>query len=292
MACAAASNLMLPTEAITELESGRAVVLKNWLPRDEMRALYEDASAMHGGGHFSLDALASYAVKRGSPLEQGNDRMTMPSFSASKGTDGPWANYDLGNGEARRRFRARITALRSALASDLHDRPTLAVDARRTHEISYTRYGAGARLPRHTDEHHGELKRAHSVASGDENLKRLRRQSGTDSSAMASSSASRSATGGSTRRSVTWLVYLNEDWDVKADGGQLRLHERAQASCSLVGAHEGDLQVQVALFQHPFKAARPPFPTFERGDLFLYLLDTSGWLAPCDSRPSGEARVP
>ena len=47
-----------------------------------------------------------------------------------------------------------------------------------------------------------------------------------------------------TRRSVTWLVYLNDDdWDAAADGGALRVHERAAPSCARVGARGADLQV-------------------------------------------------
>ena len=69
-------------------------------------------------------------------------------------------------------------------------------DLRRTpparHEFSYTRFAPGASLARHVDEHHEETK-------GTEGWR------------------------APTRRSVTWLVYLNER-DVA--GGRLRAYER------------------------------------------------------------------
>ncbi|KAH8056990.1 protein kinase [Aureococcus anophagefferens] len=61
-------------------------------------------------------------------------------------------------------------------------------------EFSYSRYGPGASLARHIDEHHEELK---GVSGW--------RDAG--------------------RRSVSWLVYLNEGW-APSDGGALRCYER------------------------------------------------------------------
>jgi Rps23 Pro-64 3,4-dihydroxylase Tpa1-like proline 4-hydroxylase len=64
-------------------------------------------------------------------------------------------------------------------------------------EISYTRFGPGAFLKRHTDEHHEEIK---GLAGWSQ----------------------------PTRRSVSWLVYLNDrvDWNPAKDGGQLRCFAR------------------------------------------------------------------
>ena len=42
---------------------------------------------------------------------------------------------------------------------------------------------------------------------------------------------------------MTWLVYLNSGWDAKADGGQLRVHERAEPPAVRVGARGRDLQI-------------------------------------------------
>lgn len=38
-------------------------------------------------------------------------------------------------------------------------------------------------------------------------------------------------------------MYLNENWDGASNGGQLRLHERAQPAATAVGANGADLQV-------------------------------------------------
>jgi len=243
---------MLPRGAIEQLEAGRVVEVRNFLPADEVSALRRDARACFEAGIFKADALATYAQKksRGGAADPANDRKTMPSFYASKGIDGPWVDPALGDAVARARFKSRMTDLRSQLSTRCIGRPTLATDTTHTHEVSYSRYGPGAFLLRHTDEHHGTLKQAHPVASGDENLKRLQRSLSPVGAASASAAAPAAAAAAAptppraaTRRSVTWLVYLNDDWHAATDGGQLRVHERAEPAVSHVGARGRDLQV-------------------------------------------------
>ena len=53
-----------------------------------------------------------------------------------------------------------MAEVRALLARELQERPTLMAEGSHTHEMSYSRYGPGASLPRHTDEHHSELKKA------------------------------------------------------------------------------------------------------------------------------------
>jgi len=81
-------------------------------------------------------------------------------------------------------------------------------------EISYTRFGPGAFLKRHVDEHHEELK-------------------GRDGWMQPS------------RRSISWLIYLNEpDWNPTTDGGKLRCFERTRRPVGRIGATtNGDLQI-------------------------------------------------
>ena len=62
-AAAADAALLLPPAAVAGIEAGRAVVLPDWLPAAEVAALRADAVAMHGAGHFTADALATYGVK-------------------------------------------------------------------------------------------------------------------------------------------------------------------------------------------------------------------------------------
>jgi hypothetical protein len=107
--------------------------------------------------------------------------------------------------------------LREELAFGL-GRPTLS-DAGRgdgRHEMTYNWYEPGASLGRHLDEHHEETK-------------------GTKGWTRPS------------RRSVTWLVYLNdEDWGAE-EGGTLRCFPRSEGCMAAndvpVGAHDGNLQV-------------------------------------------------
>ena len=234
-----AAAACLPFGAVEALEAGRVVVLKNWMSPTEARALRADAAACYAAGHFQLDALAAKKLKATGSLEASDERRVMPSFFASKGTDGPFVDASVGDVAARQRFKARVATLKTALGNDLSGRPSLLAEGAQTHEMAYTRYGVGARLGRHTDEHHGALKNARPVASGDENLQRLQAKLVPQSGAAPS--VVRSAT--LTRRSVTWLVYLNDEYDAARDGGQLRAHERAAPSVTPVGARGGDLQV-------------------------------------------------
>lgn len=75
-------------------------------------------------------------------------------------------------------------------------------------------------------------------------------------------------------------MYLNDDWDPVTDGGQLRLHERAQPSTH-VGALGPDVQVgwlratatdgELPVFLDPFRAPGP-----EGESCMLYARDANG----------------
>lgn len=120
-------------------------------------------------------------------------------------------------------------------------------------EISYTRFGPGAFLKRHVDEHHEELK-------------------GIDGWSKP------------TRRSVSWLIYLNDqDWNKngRKDGGELRCFERKSRPCnrSPIGASKnGDLQIGwlKATAIDPYE--RPVYldaKTHNHGDCSMYILDSN-----------------
>ena len=207
-------DLGLPPSTTSDIAAGRIVAVQNWMPESELSVLRADARAAFAAGHYKADALATYGQKNkaGSAggFDAGSDRMVMPSFYPSKGTDGPWVDASIGNAAARRAFKSRMASVKAALGTAL-ERPSLAADGAQTHEMSYTRYGPGAFLARHTDEHHGMLKIGAKPRP--------------------------------TRRSVSWLVYLNEDWDARSDGGCLRVHERAAPAAAAVGARGADLQI-------------------------------------------------
>ena len=91
----------------------------------------------------------------------------------------------VGDQAARLEFAEQMRDLRVGLARGLR-RPTLAPEGVRKHEMTYNWYEPGAKLGRHLDEHHEETKGAQGWLPP-------------------------------TRRSVTWLVYLNDDWDAAAE---------------------------------------------------------------------------
>ncbi len=226
---------LLPQAHIRAIRRGGVATLPNWLPPHLVSSLRQDAQRLFESGYFRPDGLTNTAVRsRGE--EQGftakDDRQTY------RGGAG-WYDAAAGNIEARLEFADRMDRLRKELAVGL-ERPTLlhnyndvvvrndvagggsggatATTARQQrHEITYNWYEPGAKLGRHLDEHHEETK-------------------GTKGWILPS------------RRSVTWLVYLNENWE-EEEGGALRCFPRSEAMMELngdvapVGAHEGNLQV-------------------------------------------------
>ena len=100
----APATSILPPGTIETIESGRVVVIRDWLPKDLLASLRTDAEQSFAAGHYKADALASYGkkTKAGSNggFDPANDRMVMPSFYPSKGTDGPWVDPSLGDAQA------------------------------------------------------------------------------------------------------------------------------------------------------------------------------------------------
>ena len=123
---AAPATSILPPGTIETIESGRVVVIRDWLPKDLLASLRTDAEQSFAAGHYKADALASYGkkTKAGSSggFDPANDRMVMPSFYPSKGTDGPWVDPSLGDAQARARFKGLMTDVRHLLARELQDR--------------------------------------------------------------------------------------------------------------------------------------------------------------------------
>ena len=201
----AAPSLLSPG-SIEKIAQGGVAVEHNWLPPDLVKSLRADAKELFNAGQFQPDGLTNTARSRS---EQGftskADRQTFRG-----GAD--WSS-DVGNTAARKEFSDRMRRLRSELATGL-DRPTLDPEGTLKHEITYNWYEPGAKLGRHLDEHHEETK-------------------GTKGWRYP------------TRRSVTWLVYLNDGWTAD-EGGALRCFPRSDKELSRnaqVGAHEGNLQV-------------------------------------------------
>ena len=141
---------ILPSDAIKTLEAGRALVVPNWLSREETAALRDDNAACFDAGKFKTFA-SSYV-----PSQAKGSMQMMSSFSGGK--DGFFVDPTLGDFALRQRFKARMAEVKAVLASQLKGRPSLADDIKQTHEVQYIRYEAGAQLGRHTDEHHVSAK--------------------------------------------------------------------------------------------------------------------------------------
>ena len=207
---AAASSVAAPSllspGSIEKIAQGGVAVEHNWLPPDLVKSLRADAKELFNAGQFQPDGLTNTARSRS---EQGftskADRQTFRG-----GAD--WSS-DVGDSAARKEFADRMRQLRSELAAGL-DRPTLEPEGKLRHEMTYNWYEPGAKLGRHLDEHHEETK-------------------GTKGWRYP------------TRRSVTWLVYLNDGWTAD-EGGALRcflISDRELSRNAQVGAHQGNLQV-------------------------------------------------
>lgn len=249
------SSPLMPRECLQTLESGRAVVIPQWLSTREVAVLREDVlKCFREGQHF--EKFVSYSRRQSSSKDC--DPYMMKSFSPVTKQDGPFVDPTVGNFEARQNLKARMAEVKAWLATELQDRrPTLADNIHQTHEIEYLRYAAGGQLERHVDERHVELKRP----MGSQLPKKPN----------------------ATRRSVTWLIYLNDDDWLPLDGGHLRLHERVNPSASEVGSRGPDLQIGWLKAISPNQKDQPVFldPFFgnrltasnERESCVLYTMD-------------------
>ena len=223
----------VPADAFRSVARGRVAVVDDFLARDVVAALRGDAEELWDAGLYSVatgvlrrpfsypvttapcdhfrtpptrrrrDPRNTQAPTRDTKLKRRNERFVLRGSV--------WRDFGIGRGTARSRVAATMDKVRDACAARL-GRADLQRTPPARHEFSYTRFAPGASLARHVDEHHEETK-------GTEGWR------------------------APTRRSVTWLVYLNER-DVA--GGRLRAYERRRpiAGDAQVGATaDGDLQV-------------------------------------------------
>ncbi|KAL1526436.1 hypothetical protein AB1Y20_015148 [Prymnesium parvum] len=195
--------------AIDTIAAGQVHVERDWISPKLLSALRRDAQGLHENGLFSADGLTNNAKSRDEQgFQEKYDRQTFRN-------DGWGAT--TGNLAARLEFAQLMQQLKKELAVGL-GRPTLASGSGSSlesiwchHEMTYNWYEPGASLGRHLDEHHEETK-------GPLGWSRP------------------------SRRSVTWLVYLNDDWR-EEEGGALRCFPRASPSVVPVGADDANLQV-------------------------------------------------
>ncbi|KAL7570647.1 hypothetical protein ACA910_014921 [Epithemia clementina (nom. ined.)] len=249
------------SESVYELiDDCKIAVVPNFLNSQQVHLLRSDAQTLWNQHKFSTDALAGYGSQ--GKFDPTKDRAVLRLNQ--------WKNTESGDWLVRKQFGERMQSIRTDLAYHL-DRPNLNqglatssnIFGNGSTEISYTRFGPGAFLKRHVDEHHEELK------GRDGWLK-------------------------PTRRSISWLIYLNDaDWNGARDGGQLRCFERSDphsanlrlsrsssgssSKCRIGARSNGDLQIGWlrASWQDPVE--RPVFMDARRhdGKCALYILSTS-----------------
>lgn len=259
---------VLPDSAVDTIQKGGIALIDDFLSPADVTTLRTDAQALFQEGHFITDAIAGYGktanIQDKAKFDVHKDRSVCPAYIPSQQLLGPFVNDALGNGEARRKLTKTIAQVRSELSTQL-DRPgmTALPDGLYNHELSYTRFGPGAYLKRHTDEHHEELKGTAGWSKP-------------------------------TRRSLSWLVYLNEpDWNAQHDGGYLRTYPRlATTSVTPVGSRNGDLQIGWLTPTRRDPVERPVFLDARRGgecgNCALYIDSTTeivtGTATPTTSR--------
>lgn len=203
------NNPLISPEDIHKISRGGVAIVPNWLPPHLLESMRADVHQLFNDGQFRPDGLTNTAL--GAANAQGfTSKADRQTFRGGAG----WDDDNLGDGAARAEFAGRMRDLRGELARGL-DRPTLEAEGKLKHEMTYNWYEPLAKLGRHLDEHHEETK-------------------GPKGWQMP------------TRRSVTWLVYLNDDWK-QEEGGVLRCFPRSEehigSSNVQVGVHEGNLQV-------------------------------------------------
>jgi len=239
------NDRLLPSSVYRTIEEGKIAVVPNFLNQADILPLRQDAQQLWLDNKFSTDALAGYGSKGN--FDPTKDRAVLKLKQ--------WKRPDYGNFELRSiKFANLMSSVREELATNLN-RPQMAAPnsaavnkyGAGSTEISYTRFGPGAFLKRHVDEHHEELK------ARDGWLK-------------------------PTRRSISWLIYLNEpDWDASRDGGRLRCFERKQRPIGRIGATtNGDLQIGWVTESNGEIPIYLDAKNHDHGECAMYLVDRNG----------------
>jgi len=239
------NDRLLPSSVYRTIEEGEIAVVPNFLSQSDVLPLRQDAQQLWLEKKFSTDALAGYGSK--GKFDPTKDRAVLKLKQ--------WKRSDYGNFELRSiKFANLMSSVRQELATNLK-RPQLAASnsaavnkyGAGSTEVSYTRFGPGAFLKRHVDEHHEELK-------------------GRDGWLQP------------TRRSISWLIYLNEpDWDASRDGGRLRCFERKRRPMGRIGATmNGDLQIGWLTELNGEIPVYLDAKNHDHGECAMYLVDPNG----------------
>lgn len=198
------------------IQNGQIAMIPEFLSQHDVTTYRNDAQSIYTDGYFTSDALASYGNERNTKFDPSKDRTVLKLQQ--------WKNPTIGNYNLRtNQLGNRISNIRNDLSYQLNRPHLIDKDSYSTSrygvgstEISYTRFGPGAYLKRHVDEHHEELKGVNGWIQP-------------------------------SRRSLSWLIYLNDPktWNINQNNGCLRCYERSTTPPSnIVGSRSnGDLQI-------------------------------------------------
>ena len=92
-----APALEIPRSALSTIHAGKIAVIPDFMPMDEVRLMRSDAANLHADGVFTNNYSTDLA----------DDRQVLRLK--------PWMDRDVGAGDARLRFTARMDALRCRL---------------------------------------------------------------------------------------------------------------------------------------------------------------------------------
>jgi Rps23 Pro-64 3,4-dihydroxylase Tpa1-like proline 4-hydroxylase len=239
------NDRLLPSSVYRTIEEGKIAVVSNFLNEADILPLRQDAQQLWLDNRFSTDALAGYGSK--GAFDPTKDRAVLKLTQ--------WKRSDYGNFELRsNKFANLMSSVRQELATNLNRPQLVAANSAAVNkygigstEISYTRFGPGAFLKRHVDEHHEELK-------------------------------GRDGWSQPTRRSISWLIYLNEpDWNASRDGGRLRCFERKRRPMGQIGATtNGDLQIGWMTESGGELPVYLDAKNHDHGECAMYLIERNG----------------
>lgn len=196
------------TSDLSDIRQGKIYIQHNFLNPTEVQALRNDIRQLceHKHTPFQLSGLSNRVVGDSNLFDK-SDRLTCTITPTLIRGD---SQYSYIRSVVEEKLDALKVMLQSSLSSTNQDSLQFNLA-----EMYYSICPQGSSLPRHQDERHEEMK-------GDR------------------------AWSEDTRRSISWLIYLNEEWGANAThsyGGEFRAYCRPSFSGVRCGSHDGNLQV-------------------------------------------------
>eukprot|EP00929_Paragymnodinium_shiwhaense_P112158 TRINITY_DN80415_c0_g1_i1.p1 TRINITY_DN80415_c0_g1~~TRINITY_DN80415_c0_g1_i1.p1 ORF type:complete len:437 (+),score=64.13 TRINITY_DN80415_c0_g1_i1:86-1396(+) len=213
----------LPEQAIDSIRRGEVATVQNWLPSALVTSLREDAVTLHDRGLFSGEGKGRLIRD----ADSGRQYISRESTSRDRQTlrRGIWSDDGSGSRRLRVQFEDRLQRVRQ----DVGRRLGRDIAQPLGQNTSYSRFGPGALMKRHFDEAHEDTKGVFGWTQP-------------------------------TRLSLSWLVYLNDDWDMQRDGGALRSFSRVAGQAADAGPiGEEDGYMQMGWLRTPGGLERPVY---------------------------------